>query len=218
MLRGLGLPINWIAWCATGEMLGITLAAGIAILANHYLPEPESIPYGFLHLSSYLLSGFMEGTTLAFFQWKGLKTLSISISFKSWLKATLYPALLFWFLGGLPSVIIPQVNSSLHTEESAPPGGIFFFLFISVLGLFLGAIFGAFQSGQLIKAGIKKGNWICANAIGWMIGLTCIFLAATLPDETTPLPIVIFGAAGGGIAAGLAIGVATGFALGKKIS
>jgi hypothetical protein len=52
---------------------------------------------------------------------------------------------------------------------------------------------------------------------GWGLGITWIYLAATLPDETTPIAVTVLLGAMAGVLAGLSVGAITGLYLKARL-
>jgi hypothetical protein len=209
------MPNNyWLRWtlnCAFGELIGIALAGAIAFSVNYAVGEPETFLPKLLVLLAAMLSGFVEGSLLGFFQWRILKERFTRMPRREWIFYTVAIAVLGWFLGMLPSLFfIPQEAAS--TE----PGGVdtdspFLFAGLSIaVGLVLGALFGLFQWFSFRKYAQKAGKWIIANALGWGLGIGWIYLAASLPDENTSLQVNIGLGLIGGALAGLSVGAVTG--------
>lgn len=58
----------------------------------------------------------------------------------------------------------------------------------ALLGILIGLVFGLFQWISIRRHSSRATAWVAANAIGWGFAMIWIFLAATLPDEHTPIP------------------------------
>ncbi len=203
---------KWTICCASGELLGIGIAGGIAFLVNTYVGEPVSFSSKVIVLSMMMLAGFIEGYILAQFQWYALKDKFKKLPRKQWTFNTVLVAVLGWFLGMLPSLFF------IHSGDSTTSNAASFdfenpFVFTTLClsaGLLLGSIFGFFQWLVLRKYALHSHAWIIANATGWGLGMIWIYVCASLPNDETSLPLHILSGISGGLLAGLSVGAITG--------
>jgi hypothetical protein len=209
-----GLPPGtwkkWVFACGTGEFLGITAAAGIAIAHRLLLGEPASNSDRLLNLFFMLLAGALEGSILAYFQYRLIGKIFPEIAWKQWLAYTIAAAISAWMLGMLPSLFLTENGA---TDPGMEPAPLIFYSMAALMGLLLGALFGYFQ--WLPLKGLRKEAmlWIPANALGWAVGMVFIFLGASWPDTSTGWPLILLAGALGGITGGLSVGAVTGFFL-----
>ncbi|MCI5093571.1 hypothetical protein, partial [Phaeodactylibacter sp.] len=196
--------------CGTGEFLGITAAAGIAIAHRLLLGEPASNSDRLLNLFFMLLAGALEGSILAYFQYRLIGKIFPEIAWKQWLAYTIAAAISAWMLGMLPSLFLTENGA---TDPGMEPAPLIFYSMAALMGLLLGALFGYFQ--WLTLKGLRKEAmlWIPANALGWAVGMVFIFLGASWPDTSTGWPLILLAGALGGITGGLSVGAVTGFFL-----
>ncbi|HMQ49726.1 MAG TPA: hypothetical protein PKA00_19925 [Saprospiraceae bacterium] len=212
------LWLNWTFNCATGELLGIGTAGAIAYGINTAIGEPVHIMTKLIVLFAMMMAGAIEGSLLGFFQWRVLKKIWPTMPSGTWIGYTIAIAVLGWFLGMLPSLFfIPsQVEASANAGVELDQPVLFAVLSIGS-GLLLGALFGLFQWIPLRKYSPKAAYWILANALGWGLGLGWIYLVASLPQEGSPLSVLISLGIAGGLLAGLSVGAITGWFLIRKI-
>lgn len=209
----------WLKWtlnCAFGELAGLGAAGGIAYLVNAYFGEPTEWLPKLLVLLCMMMAGFIEGSLLGFFQWRVLKEKFTRLPRRSWMGYTIAIAVIGWFLGMLPSLFfIPQAPSPAQSAGVDLDQPLLFALLAIGSGLLLGALFGLFQYFPLKKHAQKASRWILANALGWGLGLGWIYLFASLPNEESPMYVLIVAGVIGGILTGLSVGAVTGLFLVK---
>ncbi|MCU0439274.1 MAG: hypothetical protein MUC49_15360 [Raineya sp.] len=203
----------WLQWtfnCALGELLGIGVAGAIAFTVNHLVGEPQNISQKLLILSCMMVAGLIEGSFLGFFQWKVLSKKFTLIPQKSWMLSTILIAVLGWFLGMLPSLfLIP--TESVSSESSFNFESLWVIAFLSIgMGLVLGAIFGLFQWFVFRKYALRATQWIWANALGWAVGLSWIYVFASIPTEHSSIYFNVAMGVLGGLLGGLSVGAVTG--------
>lgn len=201
----------WWAWtlsCAAGEILGIGVAAGIAVTTTMWLGEPTGLSLKLLVLAAMIAAGALEGLAIGFLQWRVLRRKLPAITARTWISSTVTVAMLGWFLGMLP----PTLQSSPQTAAAQPPE----FSPAQTAGLALGfglavrAVFGFAQWVVLRRYARRAGRWVVGNALGWGAVLPWIFLAASLPQPGPALPLILPLGASAGLLSGLSIGAVTG--------
>jgi uncharacterized integral membrane protein len=206
------LHIRWIVNCGIGELAGIGMAGSVAVALNHWLGEPQSVTQKSVVLISMLFAGALEGTSIAWFQWRVLRLLFPQMKFTPWWKWTVLIAVTGWGIGTVPSLFLSGSTSS----AAGPP-----FILIAVTavlgGAIAGALFGLFQSFVLKKHTSQWQWWIAANAVAWPAAMLIIFTGATWPSASTPVPVIVLSAFVSGCLAGLSIGAITGWFLFQKI-
>lgn len=200
----------WGAWtvsCAAGELLGIAAAAAIATVLNRLMAEPAGFAAAVLVLPAMALAGAVEGSSIAWFQWRILRCRLPGLAFGPWLLATVGVAVLGWTLA-TGATLAAAVG---HADESpAQPPLIVIALVASGFGLAGGAVFGAAQWVVLRRQARRAARWIVANGIGWAVAVPCVSVAAALPSQTTAASAIVALGAGAGVLAGLAVGAITG--------
>lgn len=209
--RSTSMSSLWAKWtinCALGELIGIGCAGLLAYSANTLLGEPDSLVEKLIILLIMLIAGLIEGTVLSFFQWRILVRKIPTLNRSIWFKYTASVAVLGWFLGMLPPLFLN--HSSEVTNESQEPSRLVILMLSTLLGLFLGALFGLFQWFVLKKHISKAYKWIIANALGWSLAMSVIFFFASIPDEQDSLIFIITMGTIAGLLAGLIVGMVTG--------
>ncbi len=201
---------RWAIACGSGEFLGIAAAAALAIGHRLLLGEPANNADKLLNLFFMMVAGAVEGSILAYFQYRLIGRLFPGISWKQWLAYTVGAAVVAWMLGMLPSLFLTGAGAA---DPMSPPDPLAYYSMAALMGLLLGALFGYFQWLPLKGQRQSALEWIPANALGWSVGMVFIFLGASLPDSATAWPKVILSGAAGGILAGLSVGAVTGYFL-----
>lgn len=201
---------RWILNCAAGEFFGIALAAAIAVAGNQMVGEPSLWWQKLIVLILALLSGLLEGSILAWFQWRVMRKKIPSLPLRRWWRNTVLIALAGWFLGMLPSLLLAGTEPEA-AGASFDPAWWVILITAGSMGLLLGALFGWAQWLELKKHLARAASWVGLNALGWLFGMIFIFIAATWPDTTTPVPYIILSGMVGGLLAGLSVGIATSF-------
>jgi len=207
---------KWTLNCGIGELLGISAAAMMAFSITYYLGEPETISDKLLGLFIMLFAGLIGGFILGTLQWKVLKLKFPNISYRKWTNVTILVAMIGWFIGTVSSLFladVAEIPGSAITEPTIPMT----LIYASILGLFLGVLFGYFQWLVFRQYALHTKKWIVANALGWAVAMTIIFYFATLPTAHTPISMVLLYGLLGGVLAGLSVGGITGFFLLKII-
>lgn len=207
------LRTRWVVSCAAGEVIGITAAAAIAVGSRVLVGEPDSIGTAATVLAASVAGGVIEGLAVGLLQWRVLRRVVPAVTARAWAGVTVAVAAAFWFLGMLPSTILglgAASTTAVQATDAGPPvalvvaGGV-------AGGAVAGAAFGLAQWAVLRRHAHPARGWIGANTLGWAVALGWIMLAATLPTEDTPLPVVVAGGALGGLAAGVTVGIVTGW-------
>jgi hypothetical protein len=196
--------LRWAAACGIGELIGVTFVAGVAVALNRAFGEPESLWASLLVLPVMVAAGAVEGLSLGYFQWRVLRARFPDLAARQWVGVTCIAAAGGWLLGMLPPAVL-EAGSTIPEPAISDT-----FFLVMLLGLGVGILFGAVQAWVLRRHAARAGRWIVANALGWSVAMPWVFLAATLPDEATPLPAIIALAAASGLAAGLSLGAITG--------
>lgn len=116
---GRHLTRDWIAANAIGEVLGLGLAAliAIAVAQAHTLPPAEEI---LVVTAAFLAIGAYEGAIVGVAQWLVLRRLLPSLRAKSWIAATVTGAVVAWMLGRIPSALADWESVSGGVGQPAP--------------------------------------------------------------------------------------------------
>jgi hypothetical protein len=228
---------KWILHNAVGDIFGMALAASVAVSYHFLAASPENFIDGTIYVSVMLLSAVLQGAVLGTMQWLVLKIKYSTLILSEWLVGTIAAMLLCWSLGILPSLlykpaqvnktavenIVQQenvVSDSLKQVVEANPSenlyveevSLWWLIVLAIIaGAFVGFISGFFQWLTLRKHSIGAANWIAANVLARTVAMIWIFLAATLPDAKTPIPLVVGMGAAGAILSGLSFAVISGW-------
>lgn len=203
---------TWTLNCAAGELLGIGTAGLFAVLYLITLGEPDTASERVSFLVLMLGAGAVEGTLLGWFQWRVLRQIFPTMTSQRWVRLTVAVAMGGWLIGMLPSTLMTGPASQDNATDPARHPLLFFALTTGA-GLLLGAAFGWIQWLELRRHTSNARRWITANAIGWAVALSWIYLGASLPDTQTPVWQVVVAGIIGGALGGLSLGVITGFFL-----
>lgn len=118
-------------------------------------------------------------------------------------------ALAGWAVGMLPSTL----TDGSASPPMADPPVLLLGLGAAAGGAAAGLAFGWAQWTVLRHHVSPSRRWIGANALGWALAIAWIYIAASLPTETTPGVLVALAGVGGGLLSGLTLGAVTGWAL-----
>lgn len=176
---------DWIAANALGEVLGLGVAAliAIAVAQAHTLAPAEEI---LVVTAAFLVIGAYEGAIVGAAQWLVLRRLWPSLGAKRWIAATMSGAVVAWMLGRIPSALADWESASGGVGHPAP-GLMTIVLLSAAAGAALGLILGTAQ-WVVLRAHVRRaGWWIVANALAWAAGMPLIFIAAGLPGPHTSM-------------------------------
>jgi hypothetical protein len=208
---------KWTIACVIGELLGMGAVAVIALSYNRWAGEPVTAGDKALNLLVMVFAGAIEGFLLGLWQWRVLRQKFPKMPAREWIGYTMAIAMLGWFLGMLPSLLLTLGNAPVPPQPVEPPL-VLILAGALALGLFLGAMFGLFQWFAFQKYARESIQWVTGNSLGWGLGMMFIFGAATWPGETTPLPAIILAGIAAGALAGLSVGAITGIYLNRIIA
>lgn len=208
---------KWTLACAAGELIGIGVAVAIAVAVNHWMGEPETTGQKFQMLLFMLFAGGVEGFVVGQFQWRVLREKFSAMPALQWVGFTVAVAVLGWLMGMIPALYF-MGKPALPGAEYQEPALILVIVGAMALGLIFGAIFGIVQWLVFQRYARESVQWVTGNSLGWGLAMIWVFLAVTLPDETTPVWLIISGGVFGGALGGLSIGAITGFYLKKIIA
>jgi uncharacterized integral membrane protein len=204
---------SWTIFCSLGEIFGIAIAAITARLIWLFIGEPSDLAEKVFVLISMIIAGSLEGLTVGYFQWHVLRGVFPTMKARFWIKPTVLVAALGWFLGMLPSTFFTANQETAAAQAQPDLPLVWTIIFAALMGLIVGAIFGAAQWFVLRRFVKNAGLWIIGNAVGWSVALIWIFIAASLPDEETSLANVLILGGIGGLLSGLSVGAVTGYFL-----
>lgn len=203
---------RWVLNCSAGELLGIGLAGGVALLLNILMGEPHTGAQKVVVLLAMTLAGAVEGSSVSWFQWRVLRKWYSQLKFLAWWKFTTAAAVTGWLLGMMPSLFLaPQGQSGRQ------PSWLVILLVAAVGGAAAGALFGWCQFLELRKHTSRASWWIAANTAAWSGAMCVIFIGASWPSEVTPATWILTSAVVSGCLAGACLGLVTGWFLKHKI-
>ena len=197
---------RWIVACTAGELVGIGVATSAALAINALIGEPRSLGSRLLTLATFAAVGAVEGTALAGFQWRVLRTRLPRLRAAEWIGVTVVLAVAGWMVGMTPSLFMSHEPTAAQEE----PGLMLVLLMAVMAGAGAGLCFGAAQWFILRRHAERAERWIWIHVPAWALALTAIFLGASLPTaEWSAWSIALTGAAGG-VLGGVLLGLVTG--------
>jgi len=196
---------RWIVACAAGELVGIGAAAGVALAINALIGEPQSLGSRLLTLATFAAVGAVEGTALAGFQWRVLRTRLPRLRAGEWVGVTVALAVAAWIAGMTPSLFI---NHEATVQEE--PGLGVVLLMAALAGAGAGLCFGAAQWFILRRHAERAHRWIWIHVPAWALAMAAIFLGASLPVPGSSGWFIALTGAAGGVLGGLLLGAVTG--------
>jgi retinol dehydrogenase-12 len=196
---------RWIVACAAGEFVGIGVAAGVALAANALIGEPHSLGGRLAMLGVFAVVGAVEGSALAVFQWRVLRTKIPRLRAGEWVGVTVALAVAGWIVGMTPSLFINQ-----GVAEMDEPGLAVVLLVAAMAGAGAGLCFGAAQWFILRRHAERAGRWVWIHLPAWALAMSAIFLGASLPSAGSPGWFIGLSGAAGGVLGGVCLGAVTG--------
>lgn len=191
----------WLAACVAAETVGMTAAAGAAVLADAVGP-------GVGALAVVVAGGLVEGTALGVLQgavlarWRRHAHLG-----RAWALVTLAVAGVGWAAASAPAAL----------QDAGPgdqPARAWVLLGAVGLGLVMGLVLGAAQAWALGRGSLPHPwRWVPVSTAAWAVTMPVIFLGATSPAaDWPPLAVVATGTATG-LVAGAVLGAVSGAGL-----
>lgn len=196
---------RWIVACAAGELVGIGVAAGVGVAINALIGEPQSLGSRLLILATFAVVGAVEGSALAGFQWRVLRTRLPRLRVGEWVGVTVALAVAGWIVGMIPSLFI---NHDATVQEE--PGLGIVLLMAAMAGAGAGLCFGVAQWFILRRHAERADRWIWIHAPAWALAMSAIFLGASLPSAGSSGWLIALSGAAGGVLGGLLLGAVTG--------
>ena len=124
-------------------------------------------------------SGIVEGLVVGVAQWWATAPGFPGLSRRSWIAATIYGALVAWFLGSVPSTMM-SLGASDQGQAAAEPEGALMLVMASGMGLVAGFILGIPQWRVLRGTVPGAWSWLPANSLAWAVGMPIVFSAVDL--------------------------------------
>ena len=197
-------PARWTAACTAAEAVGMTAAAGAALVANGMGSTPRD---RWLALGVVVLGGLVEGIALGTLQALVLRPVLGGRS-RRWALVTLLVAGLGWALASAPGTLAGSGDGA----GSGPPW-LLAVLGGALLGTAMGALLGAGQAAAM-GAGIRhRWRWVGVSALAWTPAMAVIFVGATLPSDSWSAAGVLAIAPVTGAVAGFVLGRTSGWLL-----
>ena len=197
---------RWIVACTAGELVGIGVATSAALAINTLIGEPRSLGIRLLTLATFAAVGAVEGTALAGFQWRVLRTRLPRLRAAEWIGVTVGLAVAGWIVGMTPSLFMSQEPTAAQEE----PGLMLVLLMAALAGAGAGICFGAAQWFILRRHAERAARWIWIHVPAWALAMAAIFLGASLPTIEWSAWSIAFTGATGGLLGGILLGAVTG--------
>jgi hypothetical protein len=169
------LWIRWVIANALGELFGLGMTFGVAVLLFTRIGDNGSVLIILLTFTAAVASGALEATIVGLAQWWAMHPWFRSISRLQWWLATMIGALIAYVLGYLPSTLM---NLGEQVSEAAPmaePPQYVILLLAAGMGLVGGAVLSFAQWMVLRRHVSGAGIWVPANMLAWMLGMPVIF-------------------------------------------
>jgi AMP-binding enzyme/AMP-binding enzyme C-terminal domain len=109
--------LRWIVANTIGEVLGLGLAAAVAIGMILAIGEPKSLAVAVMMAGVLIVAGACEGVVVGLAQWRVLRHRLPRVPRRDWVRATAMGALVAWALGMAPSTL-----AVLNQDAGAPDG------------------------------------------------------------------------------------------------
>jgi retinol dehydrogenase 14 len=203
--RGAMFYRRWIVACATGELVGIGVAAASAVALNTWIGEPQSTSGRLAVLAMFAVVGAIEGGVLASLQWRVLRARLPRLRAGEWIGMTIAIAVAGWVVGMVPSLLVNHAQAT--TDE---PGLAVVLALAALVGGAAGLCFGAAQWFVLGRHAEQAHRWIWIHVPAWSLAMAAIFLGASIPgSDWAPWSIGLSGLAGGALG-GVLLGAISG--------
>lgn len=199
---------RWIVACTAGELVGIGVAAGATVAINSLIGEPRSLGPRLATLAAFAAVGAVEGSALAAFQWRVLRTRVPRLRTGEWVAVTVAIAVAGWLAGMTPSLFL-NPEATVQTVQQEPGLG-FVLLLAAAAGAGAGLCFGAAQWFVLRRHAERAGRWIFIHVPAWALAMSAIFLGASWPEADSSASSIALAGASGGALGGLVLGAVTG--------
>jgi hypothetical protein len=199
-------PARWAGACTAAEAIGMTAAAGAALLANGMGAATSD---RWLALGVVVLGGLVEGIALGSLQALALRPV-LGVRSRRWALVTVLVAGLGWALASAPGTLADPGSGT--GSDNGPPwllavvGG-------ALLGTVMGALLGAGQAATMGPGIRHRWRWVGISALAWTPAMAVIFVGATVPGDAWPAAAVLVVAPVTGAAAGFVLGRASGWLL-----
>jgi uncharacterized protein YbjT (DUF2867 family) len=197
---------RWISRMGAAELLGIALAAAVAVTFVRSFGEPQRPGQAIAFLLCMIAVGAIEGLLLGHLPGHVLVSCFPKLSLREFRRNTVLVTMGAWLLGFLPSTLSAGSPGAALVEPSTFQVA----LFSALAGAFAGAVIGGAQWLALRKAVPRASRWIAASSLGWALALPLDVLAGTLPSAADHWLRTVTVAAALGLSAGVLVALPTG--------
>ena len=180
----------WSRWVLANSLaelvgLGATFALGVGIFSG-VADSPGVLP---AIVSAALMtgSGAIEGLVVGYAQWRAMHAAFPALPRRSWILATIYGALVAWFLGSIPMTIASLAASGQEQAAQEPPAAMML-LMAAGMGAVAGLVLSLLQWRVLRQFAGRAWLWLPANAAAWAVGMPIVFAAVDLAQRSGSLP------------------------------
>lgn len=187
---------RWVLACVAAETIGMTAASAAAWTSR-------DLGSTVLVWAVVVAGGLVEGVALGVLQARALRPWLGERSRRSWVVVTVLVAGLGWGAASAPSAAAG--DSATGTE----PALWLMLVAAAGLGLGMGLLLGLAQSLVLRRELPRAWRWTWVSALAWTLTMPVIFLGATRPEASWPLPALLLTGVVTGALAGATYGVAT---------
>jgi hypothetical protein len=205
---------RWVVACTAAEFVGMAAAASLAVLTARLVGEPATVGAAIVVIGGAVLGGAIEGFAVGELQLRVLRTWLPDLSRLRYVGGTVALAIVFWFLGMLPSTLLSlsAVGTDAVADEVDP--SLLLVAFVAAAGGALGGLgFGAAQGWALRGHVRHPWRWIRPNVVGWASAVAVITVgASTIPTGASAALTIAIGLVIG-LLAGACVGVVTGQSL-----
>ena len=210
-LSGRSFYHRWVTACTLGELIGIGAATGAALVINIVIGEPRSPGARLVTLATFAVVGAVEGSALAGFEWRVLRSRLPRLRAAEWIGVTVALAVAGWIIGMTPALFISgEAGSSPVAPAQGEPGLAVVLSMAALVGAGAGLCFGAAQWFILRRHAERAGRWIWIHLPAWALAMAAIFLGASLPAAGSPGWFIAVTGVLGGVLGGLLLGAVTG--------
>jgi hypothetical protein len=197
--------------CGAAEFVGMVAAASAYLVSGALVGDPTTWPAALLTLVIIVTGGVVEGAAVGWTQAWMLRRWLSELSMRAWVGVTVLVAAAGWLLGAAPSVVVSVLGESTNSGAQADePSAIIMPMMGLGAGLVMGSVFGVAQSLVLRRYVQNAHLWIAANALGWGLAMSVMFLGASAPDAYWSTTSILATAALTGVLSGMCVGGVTG--------
>lgn len=206
------LWLKWVLANSAGELIGLgaTFAIGAGLFSG--LAEDLGIAATLVGAGLMTATGALEGAVVGLAQWLVLRVAIPGIGRRAWVVATVIGAVIAWFLGSVPMVLVSLFQQP-GRETAGEPSQVVVLLLAAGMGLVAGLILSVAQWLVLRKHVQRAWLWLPANALAWAAGMPLIFAAVDLALQAGSAPGGVVVMAAGITLTGAVVGAIHGVAL-----